>query len=396
MKVLLIDVNYKYSSTGKIVHDLYQSLTQDGHEAAVCYGRGPKITEHNVFKFGLDIETYFHALMTRITGWTGYFSFFSTKRLLKFIDEFNPDVVHIHELHAYFVNIKPVIEYLKGKNIKIVLTLHCEFMYTGKCGYANDCEKWKTICFKCPQLHAYPASWIFDYTRKMYKEKKALFQDYENLIVVTPSKWLLERVNQSFLQKHPNLVVHNGIDTNQVFYPRDTNALKTEYCINDEKIVLAVAPDLMNERKGGAWVLKLADRMKSYRIKFLMVGVDDKELQHGDNVILIGRISDQNILAQYYSLADVFLICSKKENFPTTCLEALACGTPVVGFDTGGTKETTPDEYGAFCEYGDIQALQKNVENFLFKVEKQSLKCREFAMENYSPSAMYCNYKEKY
>ena len=172
--------------------------------------------------------------------------------------------------------------------------------------------------------------------------------------------------------------------------------MKTEYCINDEKIVLAVAPDLMNERKGGAWVLKLADRMKSYRIKFLMVGVDDKELQHGDNVILIGRISDQNILAQYYSLADVFLICSKKENFPTTCLEALACGTPVVGFDTGGTKETTPDEYGAFCEYGDIQALQKNVENFLFKVEKQSLKCREFAMENYSPSAMYCNYKEKY
>ena len=239
MKVLLIDVNCKHSSTGKIVYDLYAALNRQGHTAAVCYGRGPLVKEPDIFKFGLDAETWLHALLTRITGLTGYFSPISTMRLLRFIKRFQPDVVHIHELHAYFVNIGPVMRYLKAHNIKTVWTFHCEFMYTGKCGHANDCEKWKTQCGPCPQLHEYPKSLFFDFTKKMFEDKKKWFTGFDNLTIVTPSQWLANRVKQSFLKVKNIQVIRNGVDTANIFYPRDYASIKVKHNLTDEKIVLA-------------------------------------------------------------------------------------------------------------------------------------------------------------
>ena len=186
MRVLLIDVNCKYSSTGKIVYDLYTHINNNGDVAAICYGRGPLVKEKNIYKFGLDWETYLHALLTRITGYTGCFSYFSTKRLISFIEKFQPDVVHIHELHAYFVNITMLIEYLKKKNINTIMTLHCEFIYTGKCGHAFECEKWKTECERCQHLQYYPKTLFFDHTNKMFKKKEILFKEWKELKVITP------------------------------------------------------------------------------------------------------------------------------------------------------------------------------------------------------------------
>ena len=187
MKVLLIDVNCKYSSTGKIVYDLFRKLKVEGHEAAVCYGRGEVIREEGIYKFGLDWETRIHAGLARITGLNGYFSPISTKRLIRFIEKFQPDVIHIHELHAYFVNLKPLINYIKLKKIKVVWTFHCEYMYTGKCGHAYECLNFQKGCGDCPAVKDYPKSLFFDKTRKMLKDKKELLGDLD-FTIVTPSQ----------------------------------------------------------------------------------------------------------------------------------------------------------------------------------------------------------------
>lgn len=398
MKILLLDVNCKHSSTGKIVYDLYTEFNNNGCRAAVCYGRGPLVDEPDIYKFSSNTEVYVHALLTRITGLTGCYSYFATRNLIKFIDEFKPDVVHMHELHAYFVNIIPVINYLKENNIKTVWTFHCEFMYTGKCGHAYECEKWKTGCNKCPGVGRYPSSMFLDFTRKMFGEKREAFNGFDNLIIVTPSQWLADRVRQSFLGDKRIEVIHNGIDTENIFYLRSCDHLKKKHNINGKKVVLAVAPNLMSEGKGGRHVLRLAKKMKGEKVIFILIGIGESGEQFDSNVIALGATKNQHELAEYYSMADLFVICSQRENFPTTCIEALSCGTPICGFDVGGTKETASDGYGVFVSYGDIDLLAEIVRSSFsdknkFKSKKE---CELYGKTNYSKSLMTGNYLDLY
>ncbi|WP_051563231.1 glycosyltransferase [Butyrivibrio sp. LB2008] len=368
MKVLLIDVNCKSSSTGQIVYNLYSYINAQGGEASVCYGRGPVVNERNIYKFGIDVETYLHAFLTRITGYTGCFSFFSTKRLIKYIEDFKPDVVHIHELHAYFVNIKQLLDYLAEKKIKIVHTLHCEFSYTGKCGHSVECEKWKKECGECPHLRDYPITLWFDHTKRMKKEKQDCFNKIDNLIIVTPSQWLAERTRMSFFKDRRIEVIHNGVDTN-IFKPVDSSELKKELGIDfGEKVILAIAPNLMSKEKGGCYVLQVAKRLKNEHIRFVLVGVDGDTYENLSNCIIKPRIYEKEILAKYYSMADGFIICSERENYPTTCLEAQACGTPVFGFATGGVIETSYLDENRFVDYGDVEGLIKEIRH----IEKKS------------------------
>ena len=396
MRVLLIDVNCKSSSTGQIVYNLYSYLNSRGDEAAVCYGRGEKIVERNIYKFGLDWETYLHAFLTRITGFTGCFSYFSTRRLLKFIRDFNPDVVHIHELHAYFVNIKPLINYLKRNHIKTVMTLHCEFAYTGKCGHSVECERWKAECGNCPHLRDYVSTIWFDRTKFMLKQKKELFKDFDGIEIVAPSEWLAERAAQSLLGNHEISVIHNGIDTT-VFYPRDTRELRKQFNIaDDEKVVLALAPHLMSEAKGGYYVLQLAKALENEKIRFILVGVDEECQINALNVNIQQPVYDKSLIAEYYSLADLFVICSKRENYPTTCLEAQCCGTPVIGFDTGGAKETDISGLGLFTEYQNTDLLCSNIKEILYHTELDRSLLAERAGSVFSSQSMCKNYYKLY
>lgn len=356
MKVLLIDVNCKHSSTGKIVYDLYTELNNSGNEAAICYGRGQLIKEHNIFKFGLDIETLFHAGMTRLTGLTGYFSIISTLRLINYIERFGPDVVHIHELHAYFVNIGRLMSYLKKKNIKTVWTFHCEFMYTGKCGHAHDCEKWKKECHKCPQLRVYPKSLILDFTHFMHLKKKRYFEGFNNLTIITPSEWLANRVRLSFLNNKNVKVVYNGIDCDKIFYPRDTTLLKESLGITDQVVVLSVASSLMSQDKGGDLVIEIAKRLSNENFRFIMIGVDNPDQINFENVNALTVLKDQMKLAEYYSLANVTLLLSKKETFSLVAAESIACGTPILGFESGASKEVIGNN-GILVKYGEIDEV---------------------------------------
>lgn len=405
MKILLIDVNCKYSSTGKIVYDLYNRLNADAHEARIAYGRGDVIDEPGIYKFGIDSETKKHALLARITGKNGCFSPKSTARLIEYIKEFKPDLIHIHELHAYFVNHGQLLEFLKQEQIPVIWTFHCEYMYTGKCGFAYECQQYKSGCGNCPYLHEYVSSFAIDKTAQMLAEKKQSMEGLNLKAIVTPSKWLADKTRDTYLYKNTIKVIHNGIDTDGIFYPREKdNLLRAEYGIKpDDRLILAVAPNIMDVRKGGQMVLDLAETMPD--TQFVLVGADETK-RYSANVQLIARTKNQDELARWYSEADLFIICSKAENFPTTCIEALCCGTAVVGLDECGTKETAPSPYGTFVKVdiaGDadvkyaatLEALQQAITSQLSR-NLTSEEIRKYAVEHYDNSVMYKSYLELY
>ena len=398
MKVFLLDVNYDHSSTGRIVADLKNGIEAHGHTVLACYGRDVGPLESDAVKISNSLEIIGHAALTRITGLTGGFSPFATRKMIELIDNFSPDVVHLHELHGYYINIDTVVNYLKRKNIRTVWTFHCEFMYTGKCGHAYDCEQWKTECVQCPQLSVYPASWFFDRTTTMFNEKKRLFKNFDHLQIVTPSRWLADRVRQSFLKEKRIDVIYNGINVEEIFVPRHPTDLRKKLGIRTKHVIVSIGPDLMSDRKGGHWVLEVAKTLAAEDITFLMVGVERPEEISMPNVIAIPRVSDKNLLAQYYSMGDYFLLTSKKETFSLVCAESLACGTPIIGFDAGAPTEVAPAGYGYFVDYGDLERLSGAIVSCLnnpslFKSRQQ---CAWYAKTNFSKQTMIEAYIKLY
>jgi putative colanic acid biosynthesis glycosyltransferase len=398
MKILIVDVNFGGSSTGKLVESLKIMLEVRGHSVQACYGRTVKNQHSGGIRISNDLEVLAHVGLTRLTGFTGSYSPVATRSLMDVIEDFNPDVVHLHELHGYYINYPVIVKFLKERKIPTVWTFHCEFMYTGKCGYAYDCEQWRTECVRCPQVHEYPVSWLFDRTNFMFNQKKSLLEEFRSLRIVTPSEWLADRVRKSFLSNNKIEVVYNGVDTGNIFTPSDSASLKDRLGIKTKYVVLSVAPDLMSERKGGRWILEVAKRLCKKDITFVMVGVDIPNEISMSNVIALSRITDQKELAQYYSMADVLLLTSQKETFSLVCAESLACGTPIIGFEAGAPGEVAPAGYGYFVPYGDIDSLCNSmIENFegvhLFVSGEN---CRDYARANFGLEVMISKYENIY
>ena len=227
----------------------------------------------------------------------------------------------------------------------------------------------------------------------MFSDKQKALQDWP-FTVVTPSKWLADKVKKSFLGQKDIAVIHNGIDTHTIFYPRGKDAQLLHDLAPDKKIILAVAPNIMEERKGGKYVLQLSQQLKDKPYQFVLIGTDETK-HYADNVLFIARTKNQEERAKWYSLADVFLICSTMENFPTTCLEALSCGTPVIGFARGGTAETAPEPYGRFVPFGDIEGL-KNILLQVNTTDAVRQNIRQYACSHYDMKVMTDNYLKMY
>ncbi len=398
MKVLQVNCVYKKGSTGKIVHDIHTELKASGIESVVCYGRGAKIEEKGVYKTCGELYSKFNNLLSRITGIMYGGCFFSTNKLIRIIKREKPDIVHLHCLNGYFVNIYRLVTWLKKSKIKTVLTLHAEFMHTANCGHAYDCEKWKTGCGKCSVFKKETKSILFDRTATSWLRMKKAFEGFENLTVTSVSPWLMERAKLSpILCDKEHVVVMNGLDTD-VFYPRDAKRLREKHGLTDEKIVFHATPsfsDSMNHFKGGYYVLELARLLEKENVKFFIAGPYEISGNVPENVVLLGRISEQNELAEYYSLANVTVIASKRETFSMICAESLCCGTPVVGFKAGGPEEISISEYSRFVEYGDIHSLSESLKTFLetsFKIEEIS----ETSHKKYSKIEMVHGYVSLY
>jgi putative colanic acid biosynthesis glycosyltransferase len=393
VKIAQVDVDYDYSSTGKIVTDLVSVYTKSGHSSIAYYGRGRTSRCENAHRISSKSEVLLNVLGTRITGLTDALSPLSARHLIKQLERFKPDIVHLHEMHGYFVNIRLLVNYLRLKSIPTVWTFHSEYMYTGKCGQSYDCEKWKVECKKCPLLREYPKSWFFDFTRHMFHKKKSMFSDFEQLHLVAPSEWLASRMRQSMVKDKNISVVHNGLDI-ELFSRRDTGQLRASLGLTNEYVVLTVGSDLMSERKGGKWILELARRNPNLNIVFIMIGIKKLPQDIPDNVRMIPHIFDQSLLAEYYSLSNVLVLLSERETFSMVCAESLACGTPVIGFDAGAPKEVALPGFGEFVPYANLDDL----ESLLLKVQsgeislKSSTECEQFARENYSKERMAKEY----
>lgn len=399
MKILQVNCVYNTGSTGKIVADIHQELVKSGVESVVCYGRGAKTTEPNIYKTCGELYSKANNLRSRITGLMYGGCCFSTRRIISIIKQEKPDIVHLHCINGYFVNIYRLIEFLKANHIKTVLTLHAEFMYTANCGHALDCDKWQTGCGKCPRLRKETKSWLFDRTDASWQKMKAAFDGFDNLIVTSVSPWLMERAAQSpILSDKQHCVVLNGLDTS-VFHVQDSTELRKLHRLENAKVVFHVTPYFSCDPlhlKGGYYVLQLAERLKAQKnIKIIVAGDYSSDVKIPDNVIMLGRVSDQNVLAQYYSMADVMVLTSKKETFSMVCAESLCCGTPVVGFKAGAPEQIALSEYSSFVEYGDIEALESAVKQLLLSSVSPSCVEQE-AAHAYAKQTMVEEYRKVY
>ncbi|SSC12131.1 Glycosyl transferase group 1 [Mesotoga infera] len=358
MRVLQLNVVYRRGSTGMIVHWIHDGLKRYGHDSIVCYGRKRVSKEENVFKISSEFEAKFHALLTRLTGRMYLYSFFSTRKAISLIKFLKPDIVHVHCLNGWFINIHKLFDFLKEGNIRTVLTLHAEFMFTGNCGHSYDCDKWRTGCGKCPNLKEATTSLILDRTAEEWQRMKQSLSGFEKLAIIAVSEWLAKRARLSpIFEELPVTVIWNGVDTD-VFRPVATERLKKLHKIDDQKVILHVTPAFSNPSKGGQYVLELARRLDSKLYKFIIVGYNLRKGNLPANVIPVMHTSNLLELSEYYSLADLTLLTSKRETFSLVTAESLCCGTPVVGFRAGGPEEIAMKDYSEFVNYDDIDSLE--------------------------------------
>lgn len=357
MRVLQINNVYGRLSTGKIVADLHHAYTELGLESYVCYARGPIVHEEGVIKFSWDTYAKANKLRGRLTGILYGGCYWATLRLITRIKNMQPDVVHLQCINDDSVNIYLLLDYLKKHQIPTVVTLHAEFLHTGTCGHAYQCNKWKTGCFDCEQHQS--MHMLLDNTKHAWEKMQQAFAGFnENRIMITSvSPWLESRAAESaILGQYQHCTVMNGMDT-EIFYRRDTASLRRHLGIGeDRKIGLFVTSDLDSPAKGGEYLIQLAEQMPDYT--FIVLGTPGNKENIPANILRLGRIYDQDVVAQYYSMADLTLILSKAETFSMPVAESLCCGTPVAGFKAGGPESISMGEYSFFVEHGCVDELK--------------------------------------
>lgn len=338
-------------STGRICTDLAETLIDNGHQCEIAYGREtvPEKYSDISYRIGSECGVRMHALASRIFDCSGFCSKKPTEKLICEIERFKPDVIHLHNLHGYYLNIETLFEYLASTDIPVVWTLHDCWAFTGHCAYfaAAKCERWRDGCHNCPQKSTYPASVVLDRSKYNYERKKHLFTSVSNMTLVTPSDWLAGLVRDSYLAKYPVRVIRNGIDLS-VFKPT-ANDFREKHEIGDKKMILGVA-SVWSERKGLNDFIALS-KLVDKQTCIVLVGVNKK--QQGmlpENIIGIERTNNVRELAEIYTAADVFVNPSKEETMGLTTVEAMACGTPVVVSNLTAVPEVVTDLGGVVVD----------------------------------------------
>lgn len=386
LKVLSINT-LPNGSTGNIMNQILNKA-KERHDVISYYGNWYKNTNCKYpfsFSYGFYWENKLSAVLSKITGFYKFVSFFGTQQLLRRITEFKPDVIHLHNLHLWVINVSMLFKYIKKHNIPVVWTLHDCWAFTGRCPHfiMEKCDKWKKGCYECTyNKRLYPAAYV-DRTKTMWKLKKNWFTGVENLTIVTPSQWLADLVKQSYLKDYSINVINNGIDLS-IFKPTESH-FREKYPITEKYIVLGVAFD-WGEPKGLDIFIDLASKLsKDYRI--VLVGTNaNVDNQLPSNVVSIHNTQNQQELAEIYTAADVFVNPTREDNFPTVNIESLACGTPVVTFKTGGSPEIIDETCGSVVERDDNVEFMNEIIRLCEKKPYSKQAClkraRKFDMNN--------------
>lgn len=349
-------------STGRIIQQIQETAIESGMDAVSFYGRGEPGKIGKYIKIGNNLDIKIHGILTRLFDMHGHGSKKATKKMIKQIKEINPDIIQLHNIHGYYLNIKTLFDYLKKEYTgKIFWTLHDCWSFTGHCSHFSyvKCDKWKTGCCNCPQKKEYPKSILIDNSKKEYLFKKKLFQGLANLTIITPSKWLAELVERSFLQEYKIEVINNGIDLD-IFKPRKIDIkIYEKYKIDENKKILLGVATVWNVRKGLDNFIELSKRINK-NIQIVLVGVTKKQIKKlPSNIIGIERTEDQRELVNIYNIADVFFNPSYEETFSLVTVESMACQTPVICFKNGSCVENLVRNTGYIVNNNTNEILNK-------------------------------------
>lgn len=362
MKLFFINA-VSYGSTGRIMFQLADKVKSNGGETLCTAGFTWNKSERDDFFITSGmLEKKLHTELSKITGKHGGYSRISTKKLIKKIKEFDPDIIHLHNVHGWFLNLEMLFSYLKKANKQVVWTFHDCWNFTGSCPHFDmkSCEKWKTKCHHC-SYKGYPATY-FDFSSKQFERKKRLFCGLNKLSIITPSVWLSKKVKESFLKDYPCFVINNGVDLN-VFKPCEEEKktiIKEKYGIQTPYVALGVSYG-WDEKKGLDAFVELSKTLgENYTV--VLVGTDKSTKDVlPSNIVSINRTQNQQELAELYSLSDVFVNPTLEDTFPTVNMEALACGTPIATYNTGGSPEIPDETCGLVVEKGNVSELEKAI-----------------------------------
>ena len=395
MKVLQINTVCGRGSTGRIATDLLKCLQDQKEEGLIAYGYGKalNINPQDTIKIGTKLDYYLHNLLSRFTDKEGCYSKYATRILLKKIEKYNPDIIHLHNIHGHYINYKYLFDFINIKQIPVIWTLHDCWPFTGHCTYfsAVKCEQWMSGCQYCLQLSQYPQCYTKGKVKENFKNKYKTFSTVKNLTIVTPSIWLRELVKKSFLKKYPIRVINNGIDLEKFRVKNNIEKFKEKHRLNDKIVLLGVASE-WSKRKGLDDYIKLAKILPKKYI-LILVGIDNKKAKELPKTILtIEKTNNVDELAEIYNSADVFINFTYEDNFPTVNLESIACGTPIITYRTGGSVEVINENTGVVIEQGEFQDVLKNIDTVL-KINRE--KISQEAMK-YDRKARYNDYIELY
>ena len=347
-----------FGSTGTIMHEVAKKAIDSGYEVK-CFVPNTKSNAEKMKQDVLFGNFYLRNVSRQIAIRTGFHNFLfvnSTLALLSKLEKFNPDIIHLHNLHENFINIPILFGYLGRKNIRVIWTLHDCWSFTGHCPYydAANCKKWMTQCHDCPKYKEYPVCMVDD-SYWMYNTKRKYFNKLNNLTMVPVSYWLEGELRQSFFKNNEIVTIHNGINID-VFKPTFNHLILKKFKLDNEKYVLGVA-GFWTERKGLKDFIQLSEMLPS-GMKLVLVGLGKEQIQTlSSNVIGIPKTDSQTELAAIYSSAELYLNLTYEDNYPTTNLEAMACGTPVLTYRTGGSVEAVSEKTGWIVEQGDLASV---------------------------------------
>lgn len=396
MKILQINVCCGVGSTGRICTDIAALAEQRGYTCKVAYGRDavPSVYEKYAVKIGNTLSILVDGAMSRIADRAGFNSSLATRRFMKWVREYDPDIIHLHNLHGYYINIEQLFDYLKETQKPVVWTLHDCWSFTGHCAHFDliGCDKWKRECGDCPQKREYPASFLWDGSRKNFEKKKNCFTGLDNLTIVTPSQWLSGLVKASFLKSYDTAVIPNGIDRT-VFVPTESD-FRRKYGCEDKFILLGVSFG-WGKKKGLDVFIELAKRLDD-RFQIVLVGTDEStDGQLPDNVLSIHKTDSPQELAQIYTAADLLVNPTREDTYPTVNMEALSCGTPVVTFATGGSPEMLDETCGSVVPQNDVDALFNEINRIMRKAPYAKQACLAKA-ENFDREQRFLEYIHLY
>ena len=398
MKLLQINTSLNTSSTGKIVSQISKMVQEDGGESYIAYsGKYPVNTnEVNSFRVGSKLDFYWHALITRFFDLHGFGSTQATKKLIKAIDNMKPDIIHLHNLHGYYLNVEILFNYIAENQVPVVWTLHDCWSFTGHCSHFEfvKCNKWKKSCHSCPQLSSYPASILRDNSLKNFIKKKTIFNSVSNMTIVPVSKWLDIKLRDSFLSKYDSRVINNGIDL-EVFKPTSNKTILKKLNIENKFVLLGVA-SVWTEKKGLFEFIKLS-RILNEDYAIVLVGGPTKTQQIlPKNIYFIPRIANQSHLAEIYSSSDLYLNLTFEDTFPTTNLESIACGTEVLTYKTGGSSESIHKGCGYVVNQGDIDEVKVMIEEIKNKSKASKLLLTNIANTQFDKNKNFNQYFKLY